>query len=72
MGKYSKLAKKRAAAKREKMHDDYISDYKYRDKTILIQIPAYKDVDLLNTVYSALQQADFPERIHFIVCYQKH
>ena len=40
------------------------------DKTILIQIPAYKDRDLLNTVYSALQQANFPERVHFAICYQ--
>lgn len=44
--------------------------YQNADKTILIEIPAYKDPDLLNTVSSALIQAEFPERIHFGVCYQ--
>ncbi|MBO5435382.1 hypothetical protein J6A31_06160 [bacterium] len=49
---------------------DYKALYPFCDKTILIQIPAYKDKDILNTVYSALQQANFPERIHFAICYQ--
>lgn len=49
---------------------DYISMCANFDKTILIQIPSYKDKDILNTVYSAFQQADFPERVHFAICYQ--
>ena len=40
------------------------------DKTILIEIPAYRDKQLLKTMDSALIQADHPDRIHFAVCYQ--
>lgn len=40
------------------------------NETIFMEIPAYKDPDLLNTINSALVQADHPERIHFGVCYQ--
>lgn len=53
-----------------KLDSEFKAQYPYHDKTILIQIPAYKDKDLLNTVYSALQQANFPERVHFAICYQ--
>lgn len=38
--------------------------------TILIEIAAYKESELLNTVHSALLQADNPDRIHFGICYQ--
>ena len=37
---------------------------------ILIEIASYKDPELLNTVHSALIQADHPERVHFSICYQ--
>lgn len=40
------------------------------EDTILIEIASYCDPELLNTVYSALIQADNPERIHFAICYQ--
>ena len=40
------------------------------NETILIEIAAYCDPELLNTVYSSLVQADNPERIHFAICYQ--
>lgn len=40
------------------------------DDTILIEIASYCDPELLNTVYSALIQADNPDRIHFAICYQ--
>lgn len=40
------------------------------DETILIEIAAYCDPELLNTVNSALIQADNPDRIHFSICYQ--
>ena len=38
--------------------------------TILIEIAAYCDPELLNTVNSALIQADYPDRVHFSICYQ--
>ena len=38
--------------------------------TILIEIAAYCDPELLNTVNSAIIQADNPDRIHFSICYQ--
>ena len=37
---------------------------------ILIEIASYCDSELLNTVNSALIQADFPNRIYFAICYQ--
>ena len=37
---------------------------------ILILIAAYCDDELLNTVKSALTQADNPDRIYFSICYQ--
>ena len=40
-----------------------------KDK-ILIEIAAYKDPELLNTVNSAIIQADYPERVYFSICYQ--
>ncbi len=40
------------------------------DETILIEIAAYCDPELLNTINSALIQADNPERLHFSICYQ--
>lgn len=41
----------------------------HNDK-ILVEIAAYHDPDLLNTVRSALTQADYPDRIFFSICYQ--
>ena len=40
------------------------------NETICIEIAAYKEFELLNTVHSALLQADNPNRIHFSICYQ--
>ncbi len=40
-----------------------------KDK-ILIEIAAYHDSELLNTINSALIQADYPERVCFSICYQ--
>lgn len=40
-----------------------------KDK-ILVEIASYRDPELLNTIHSALIQADYPERICFSVCYQ--
>ena len=37
---------------------------------ILIEIAAYADKELLNTVNSALLQADYPDRVYFAICYQ--
>ena len=42
----------------------------HKDETICIEIAAYKEFELMNTVHSALLQADYPERIHFAICYQ--
>ena len=41
-----------------------------KDDKILIEIPAYCDADLLNTVHSAIAQADNPDRVCFAICYQ--
>lgn len=43
---------------------------KFRYKTILIEIPAFCEFQLVSTVRSAIAQADVPERLHFVVCYQ--
>lgn len=40
-----------------------------KDK-ILIEIAAYRDPDLVNTISSALIQANNPDRISFSICYQ--
>lgn len=40
-----------------------------RDK-ILVEIATYCDPELLNTVNSAIKQADYPERVFFSICYQ--
>lgn len=37
---------------------------------ILVEIAAYREPDLLNTVNSALVQADHPDRVFFAICYQ--
>lgn len=41
-----------------------------KDKKILVEIAAYRDPELLNTVNSAIIQADYPDRISFSICYQ--
>lgn len=41
-----------------------------QEETILVEIAAYCDPELLNTVNSALIQADNPNRIHFAICFQ--
>lgn len=43
---------------------------KNNNETILIEIAAYCDPEVVNTVKSALIQADYPDRIHFSICYQ--
>ena len=37
---------------------------------ILVEIASYKDPELLNTINSALVQADNPNRVYFSICYQ--
>ena len=37
---------------------------------ILIEIASYHDPQLLNTINSAIIQADYPDRVYFAVCYQ--
>ena len=37
---------------------------------ILVEIAAYCDPELLNTVKSAMIQADNPDRVYFAICYQ--
>lgn len=39
-------------------------------ETILLEIPGYCDPQLMNTVNSALLQADHPERVHLAICHQ--
>ena len=43
-----------------------------KNGTILVQIPAYKDPELIDTVQGALLQADNPDRVHFAICYQNN
>lgn len=40
------------------------------NEKIIVEIAAYRDPELLNTVKSALMQADNPDRITFAICYQ--
>ena len=44
---------------------------KYASYTICLQIASYCDKELMNTVFSAMIQADYPERVHFAICYQE-
>lgn len=43
---------------------------RYKDKTVLVEIPAYMDSQLLMTVKSAILQAEYPDRVHLAICYQ--
>ena len=37
-------------------------------KSIFIQIPAYRDPDLPATIRSLIDQASYPQRLHFGIC----
>ena len=37
---------------------------------ILVHLPAYREPELIQTIKSALENAEFPERIHFGICRQ--
>ena len=39
-------------------------------RTILVHLPAYREPELIPTIKSALENAEFPERIHFGICRQ--
>lgn len=41
-----------------------------RSSTILIEMPAYRDEQVVQTVVSAIKQADNPNRVHIAICYQ--
>lgn len=40
--------------------------------TICVEIPCFKDPQIINTVKSLLYQADHPERVHFAICLQEN
>lgn len=40
--------------------------------TILIHLPAYREPELIPTIKSALENAKYPERVHFGICRQFH
>jgi hypothetical protein len=40
--------------------------------TILVHLPAYREPELIPTIKSALENAKYPERIHFGICRQYH
>jgi uncharacterized protein (UPF0297 family) len=39
-------------------------------ETIMVHLPAYREPELVPTIKSALENAEFPERIHFGICRQ--
>lgn len=41
-----------------------------KKKTILVHLPSYRDPELIPTIKSALENAKYPERIHFGICRQ--
>lgn len=43
---------------------------KNKMETILVHLPAYREPELIPTIKSALENAEFPERIHFGICRQ--
>jgi hypothetical protein len=43
-----------------------------KNSTILIHLPAYREPELIPTIKSALENAKYPERIHFGICRQYH
>jgi len=42
----------------------------HNKETILLHLPAYREPELVPTIKSALENAEFPERIHFGICRQ--
>jgi len=42
----------------------------HNKETILVHTPAYREPELVPTIKSALENAEFPERIHFGICRQ--
>jgi len=42
----------------------------HNTETILVHLPAYREPELIPTIKSALENAEFPERIHFGICRQ--
>ena len=54
----------------KKIRQEQIRTKENKNKTILIMIPSYKDPHLLQTVEFFKNNADYPERIHFAICYQ--
>jgi uncharacterized protein (UPF0297 family) len=42
----------------------------HNKETIFIHLPAYREPELVPTIKSALENAEFPERIHFGICRQ--
>lgn len=43
---------------------------KTKKRVILVHLPAYREPELIPTIKSALENAEFPERIHFGICRQ--
>jgi hypothetical protein len=41
-----------------------------KKETILLHLPAYRDPELIPTIKSALENAKYPERVHFGICRQ--
>ena len=41
-----------------------------KNMRILVHLPAYREPELIPTIKSALENAEFPERIHFGICRQ--
>jgi glycosyltransferase involved in cell wall biosynthesis len=43
-----------------------------KKETIMLHLPGYRDPELVPTIKSALENAKYPERIHFGICRQYH
>jgi len=54
------------------LHDQRLRDLdeRFRDQRILVQIAAYRDTDLPNTIRNAMSQAGHPTRLRFGICHQ--
>jgi len=43
-----------------------------KTKTIFIQIPSYRDPELIPTLHDCIAKAEYPDRLRFGICHQSH
>lgn len=70
---YYEMSDKPAGEREHICRDEHCFEPSYPDHetdTICVQIPSYRDKQILRTVESLCYQADHPNRVHFAICLQ--